>query len=86
MTDLQRQYLGLGKRPALLLVDVIKGFTDPACPLGSEAGPVVDACRALLDAFRHKQLPVFFTTVVYRDDSQARVFRQRLPALNVGAS
>jgi maleamate amidohydrolase len=83
MTDLQRHSLGLGERPALVLVDVIRGFTDPACPLGSEADSVVDACRVLLDVFRQKRLPVFFTTVVYHDESQARVFRQRLPALNV---
>ena len=43
MTDLQHHSLGLGERPALVLVDVIKGFTDPACPLGSEADAVVDA-------------------------------------------
>jgi nicotinamidase-related amidase len=83
MADLQRESLGLGERPALVLVDVIQGFTNPACPLGSEAGSVVEACRLLLDVFRRKQLPVFFTTVVYHDESQARVFRQRLPALNV---
>jgi nicotinamidase-related amidase len=83
MADLQRQLLGLGEHPALVLVDVIKGFTDPVCPLGSEADSVVDACRTLLETFRKKRLPVFFTTVVYQDESQARVFRQRLPALNV---
>ena len=83
MADLQHQLLGLGEHPALILVDVINGFTDPACPLGSEADSVVDACRTLLEIFRKKRLPVFFTSVVYRDESQARVFRQRLPALNV---
>ena len=83
MTDLQRNAIGLGKRPALVLVDVINGFTNPACPLGSESDSVVSACSALLDAFRDQQLPVFFTTVVYHDESQARVFRQRVPALNV---
>jgi nicotinamidase-related amidase len=83
MTDLQRQSLGLGKRPALILVDVINGFTNPACPLGSESDSVVSACKSLLDIFRRRQLPVFFTTVVYHDESQARVFRQRVPALNV---
>lgn len=83
MTDLQRNAIGLGKRPALVLVDVINGFTNPACPLGSESDSVVSACRALLGAFRDRQLPVFFTTVVYHDESQARVFRQRVPALNV---
>ncbi len=83
MADLERHSLGLGERPALALVDVINGFTDPACPLGSEADSVVAACAELLAAFRALQLPVFFTTVVYRDASQARVFRQRLPALNL---
>jgi len=83
MADLQRQLLGLGEHPALVLVDVINGFTDPACPLGSEADSVVDACRTLLEIFRKKRLPVFFTSVVYRHESQARIFRQRLPALNV---
>lgn len=83
MADLKRNSLGLGEHPALVLVDVIKGFTDPACPLGGEADSVVDACRALLDVFRQKRLPVFFTTVIYHDESQASVFRQRVPALNV---
>ena len=83
MPDLERQSQGLGKRPALVLVDMTRGFTDPACPLGSPVDYVVAACQILLDVFRAKQLPVFFTTVVYHDDSQARVFRDRLPALNV---
>ena len=83
MPDLDRQAQGLGKHPALLLVDIINSFTDPDCPLGSEAGDVVEANRQLLHAFREKQLPVVFTTVVYHDESQARVFRDRVPALDI---
>jgi nicotinamidase-related amidase len=83
MPDLERRSQGLGRRPALVVVDVIRGFTDPACPLGSEADAVVEANRSLLDAFRARGLPVFFTTVIYRDPGQARVFRDRLPALDV---
>jgi len=83
MPDLERQSQGLGKRPALVLVDMTRGFTDPACPLSSPADEVVAACRTLLDVFRAKKLPVFFTAVVYHDERQARVFRDRLPALNV---
>jgi len=83
MGDLDRKSQGLGHRPALLIVDIIKGFTDPDCPLGSEAGAVVEANRRLLSAFREKQLPVVFTTVVYHDESQARVFRDRIPALDI---
>ena len=37
MPDLERASQGLGQRPALVLVDIIKGFTDPDCPLGSTA-------------------------------------------------
>ena len=82
MPDLDRQSQGLGQRPALVLVDLIRGFTDPAGPLGSQVDEVVAANARLLRAFRERNLPVFFTTVIYRDDRQARVFRSRAPALN----
>lgn len=83
MSDLERNPLGLGRRPALVVVDVIKGFTDPACPLGSGADAVVAANRRLLGAFRRRGLHVFFTTVVYHSAGVATIFRARLPALNV---
>lgn len=81
--DLDRKEIGLGNKPGLILVDMICGFTDPACPLGSECADVIAANQRLLEAFRERELPVFFTTVVYHDESQARVFRDRIPALNV---
>ncbi len=83
MPDLIRQSQTLGQRPALVLVDLINGFTDPRCPLGCESGDVVAVNARLLSAFRQRDLPVFFTTVVYHSDDQATVFRRRLPALNV---
>ncbi|MEQ8515595.1 MAG: isochorismatase family protein [Chromatocurvus sp.] len=83
MADLERCSAALGSRPALLLVDMINAFTDPASPLGSEASGVVAANARLLAAFRERSLPVFFTTVVYHSPEQARVFRARLPALNI---
>lgn len=79
--DLTRNSLGLGRRPALLLVDMVRGFTDPECPLGTDCPEVVDANRQLLAAFREKSLPIFFTTVVYRDAAEAPVFRERIPHL-----
>ena len=81
--DLQRRELGLGSRPALILVDMVRGFTDPACPLGTESGAVVAANQALLAAFHARGLPVFFTTVIYHNQEQARVFRDRVPALDL---
>jgi maleamate amidohydrolase len=81
--DLQRNTLGLGTAPALIVVDMIKGFTDPACPLGSDCPEVVAANVSLLNAFHQAGLPVYFTTVVYHNNEQARVFRDRIQALNV---
>lgn len=81
--DLQRKSLGLGRKSALVVVDMIKGFTDPACPLGCACPEVVAANVALLEAFHAAELPVFFTTVVYHNEGQAQVFRERINALNL---
>lgn len=80
---LKREAQGLGQSPSLLIVDVIKGFTDPDCPLGSEAASVVEANCRLMDVFHKRDKPVYLTTVVYDSDDQASVFRARVPALNV---
>ncbi len=81
--DLQKTGLGLGIRPAIVVVDMINGFTDPACDLGSDCPQVIKTNKALLDGFREKTLPVYFTTVIYHTPDQARVFREKVPALNV---
>lgn len=82
MTDLARKIVGLGKKPALILVDMINGFTSSECPLGTDCPDVVAANKKLLKAFRKQGLPVFFTTVVYHHKGQATVFRDRINALN----
>ncbi len=81
--DLVRSHLGLGRRPALILVDLMRGFTDPACALGTDCPLVVEANAKLLGLFRQRDLPRFFTAVMYRNAHQAGVFRQRINALNV---
>ena len=81
--NLQKNILGIAESPALLVVDMINGFTDPDCPLGSYCPTVVEANVLLLNAFRNKRLPIFFTTVVYSDAKQATVFRKKIPALDV---
>jgi len=81
--DLQKNTIGLGKKPALIVVDMINGFTDPACALGCECLEVIRANQQLLTAFRDKGMLIFFTTVVYHNEHQARVFRDKLPDLDV---
>lgn len=72
------------QRYALVLVDLSVGFTDPTkSPLASACPAVIEANRKLLEAFRLRGWPVIFTTVAYDEPSQARVFREKIPALNV---
>ncbi|MEM1153434.1 MAG: isochorismatase family protein [Pseudomonadota bacterium] len=80
--DLDRTGLGMGQHPALLLVDMIKGFTDASCSLGTHCPDVVEANVQLLNAFHDAGWPVFFTTVVFHNKDQAPIFRARLHALN----
>ena len=70
---------GLGTRPALIVVDVSVGFTDPASPLVCELEDVVAAIACLLDEARRAGLPVVYTTVAYTEADKAdggRVHRQ----------
>jgi nicotinamidase-related amidase len=81
--NLERNSLGLGRKPALIVVDMINGFTDPECPLGYFCPDVIAANASLLQVFHKCGLPVYFTTVIYHNKDEARVFRDRLPALNI---
>lgn len=61
--------LGFGERPALLVVDLIRAFTDASTPLGSNLDAEIDATNALLRAAHERSLPVIFTVESYdRDD------------------
>lgn len=83
MAALDKKDTGIGRKPALLVVDASVGFTDPHCALGAEVGPEVAGIAKLLAQFRAQRLPVYFTTVVYDKPEQASVFRAKLPALNL---
>jgi maleamate amidohydrolase len=74
---------GFGRRPALLVIDVNVGFTDPASPLVCELEDVVAAIRRLLDEFRRAQLTVVYTTVSYGEGDRvtAAAFIDKIPAL-----
>jgi nicotinamidase-related amidase len=55
--------VGWGRRPALLVVDMTRAFTEDRFPLGCTAAavPCIAAVRSLLDAARAIHVPVFFT-------------------------
>ena len=83
MSDLESYSTGIGNYPALVVVDMCKAFLDPSSPLGFECTELIDANIKLVEKFRLKKLPIFFTTTIYRNESEASIFRKKLPALNI---
>ena len=83
MSNLVSTSTGIGSSPALVVVDMCRGFIDPSSPLGFECKEVIKANIKLVQKFRAQKLPVIFTTTIYRDISEASVFRSKIPALNI---
>jgi nicotinamidase-related amidase len=75
--------VGFGQRPALIVVDVNCGFTDPESPLVCELDAVVVAIQRLLGEMRRAGLPVVYTTVSFgeADKATAAAFLDKIPAL-----
>jgi maleamate amidohydrolase len=74
---------GLGRHPALIVVDVNVGFTDPESPLVCDLDEVIVAIQRLLGEMRSAGLPVVYTTVSYGegDKETAAAFIDKIPAL-----
>lgn len=74
---------GFGRRPALVIVDMTLGFTDPESPLACDLEEPVSNIRKLLWAARNAEIPVLFTTVAYRESDKvtAAAFIAKVPAL-----
>jgi nicotinamidase-related amidase len=83
LSKLKSHPTGIGNSPALVVVDMCRGFIDPSSPLGFECDELIEANIRLVSKFREKDLPVIFTTTLYRDEFEASVFRSRLPDLNI---
>ncbi len=59
--------IGFGERPAIIVIDMLKGFTDPAMPLGANLDPQIAAQQPLLAVAHERNIPVIFSTVIYHD-------------------
>jgi nicotinamidase-related amidase len=57
--------MGFGERPAVIVVDLIRGFTDPRCQLYAPLDAEVEVTRDLLDVARAAHAPVVMSTCSY---------------------
>ena len=74
---------GFGRRPALVVIDMTLGFTDPQSPLACDLEGPISEIRKLLTAARRAEVPIVFTTVAYRESDRltAAAFIAKVPAL-----
>jgi maleamate amidohydrolase len=76
------QSIGIGAAPALVIVDFVIGFTDPAHFGGGNIAPAIARTVDLLALARARAWPVVHTRVVYADDgSDCGGFTRKVPAL-----
>jgi maleamate amidohydrolase len=59
--------IGFGERPALIVIDMINGFTDATMPLGAPLESQLAAQKPLIDVAHQRNIPVIFSTVIYND-------------------
>tara|TARA_B110000003_G_scaffold107323_1_gene109696 strand:+ start:298 stop:876 length:579 start_codon:yes stop_codon:yes gene_type:complete len=83
LSKLESHSTGIGDYPALVVVDMCKAFIDSSSPLGFECNELIQANINLVNKFRLNKFPVIFTTTIYRNPSEANVFRSKIPALNI---
>ena len=89
--DLTANYVGafdgrlsFGKRPALLIVDFVMAYLDPASPLYAGVEDALASNERLLAAARAAGISVIFTNVVYQaDGADGGLFYKKIPSLRV---
>src|SRR5262249_41727100 len=59
--------IGFGERPALLVIDMLRAFTNPQMMLGANLDKEIEAIEPLLALAHERDIPVIFSTVIYSD-------------------
>jgi maleamate amidohydrolase len=74
--------VGMGQHPAVVVVDLTNGFTDPGFPLGADLDAQVAATKQLLDVARAVGVPIIFLTIMFEPDgSDGGPFMAKAPTL-----
>lgn len=74
--------LPFGKKPALVIIDVVMAYLDPKSSLYGGFEPALASCEKLVAAARKAGVPVIFTNVVYQaGGADGGIFYKKVPAL-----
>jgi maleamate amidohydrolase len=73
-----------GSRPAVLVVDLSRGFTEARFPTGADLSEVVAATSELVEAAHGAAAPVFFTTIAYElPDLDGCAWLRKAPGMGI---
>ncbi|MFD4506359.1 isochorismatase family protein [Streptomyces sp. NPDC058457] len=75
-----------GTRPAIVVVDLTRGFTEDSYPSGTDLTGVVAATTRLIEAGRPAEVPVIFTAIAYAEaeaSGDSVTWLQKAPGLRV---
>ncbi|QCC57101.1 isochorismatase family protein [Natronorubrum bangense] len=80
--------IGYGDTPALIVVDLQQGFTDPSCPIGGDLTAVVERTNALLEAAHEADCPVVATRVIttHPEAADLGTWVEKIPTLEILAA
>jgi maleamate amidohydrolase len=89
--DLNENYAGafdghlpFGKRPALIIIDFVMAYLEPASPLYAGVEDALASNERVLAAARNAAIPVIFTNVVYTPGGRdGGIFYRKVPALKL---
>jgi maleamate amidohydrolase len=74
--------LPFGKKPALVIIDVVMAYLDKSCGLYAGVEDALASCERLVAKAREVGIPVVFTNVVYTaDGADGGMFFKKVPAL-----
>jgi maleamate amidohydrolase len=73
LADLHQKYVarnwagrvGFGQRPALIVIDLAKFWTQPEQRIGANLEPIIESCCQMLASARAAKIPIFFTTYAF---------------------
>lgn len=73
--------LGFGRKPALILIDLVRAYFDRDCDLWADCDDALASALRLRDAARAAGVPVIYTNVVYHPMALdgGRFFQKALP-------
>ena len=74
--------VGMGKSPALIVIDLALFWTRPDGQIGTETDSIVEATCAILDAARFARIPIYFTSFAWDPDDPPSPQNRKL-VLNV---